>query len=197
MYLTNKKIKNKRTVSKKLLIASLIILAVLAVLAIVFLLVRNSSDDPSMNDQTDSLNSTEADEKVTNPAPPTESEANSGDNVPQKSENTTGEEPSPASETVEVLISNAGVYDGKVEINAFTTTVLRNGTCRITFVGEQTNTNVEKSTQARADATTTICIDNPFPVSELSSDDDWAVTVEYVSEDSSYSGEGKTRISIQ
>ncbi len=137
--------------------------------------------------------------------PPTEEEANAGDEAPIKQEplednsqepNNSGADQDDDSQStpVSVVISNIGVYDGMIEVSAFTPDAIANGTC--TYVFTSGANTVTKTTRARADASSSICIDEPFPVSELSASDEWGVGVTYKSESGNYIGTQQTVLQL-
>ncbi len=122
---------------------------------------------------------------------PTEEEENAGDNVPVK---TDPNQPAEDVTDLAVQISSVEVYEGQVEVRASTTTNIFNGSCYVEFSsGDDT---VNKILPAQADARSTICLDEPFDVSELSASNSWDVKVQMVSDDGKYKGEATSSLSL-
>lgn len=204
MYSRN--IQDKNSKNKKLKIISLLAVILLLIFALLIWAEKSGTIDllgnnPQKNSATD--NNSE-DESFINLEPPTEEEQSAGDEVDIKkntndptTENTTssGDTQNPGSTTaVTVVISDTGVYDGMVEVSAFTPDAIANGTCTYEFSsGAKT---VTKSNQARADASSSICIDNPFPVSELAGGDVWKVKVTYKSNSGTYEGTRESTLTL-
>ena len=145
-----------------------------------FLMTRESSNVSSPN----SLPTT-AD--GVNLAPPTEEEKQAGDlqkeeNIKkEEARNNPGLDPSDAT----VVITDAGVYDGIVEVRSFIPDHYEDGTCTIEFT--KGSNMVTKTAPAYRDVSTTICTNPVFSVSELGNGS-WQVTVRYNSESNKTAG---------
>lgn len=198
MYSNNRSTTKTSNKKKFLLIVS----ALLATLLMLFVVLE-------FTNTTNFLSSREEQDKSTDDSfsqPPTDEESNAGDEVPLKqdgnnpdNQNDSQQPDSPVSdetepETVALVISDIGVYDGNVEVSAFTPDAIANGTC--TYVFTSGSNTVTKTNLARADASSSICIDEPFPVSELSASDEWGVGITYKSESGNYIGTQQTILKL-
>lgn len=134
--------------------------------------------------------------------PPTDAEKKSGDNVDikkstQPTTNTQTTQPSSQGEvsgSASVAITDANVYNGQVEVRAFVSNMIADGTCTYTFTaGTKT---VTKTSPAKADASTTNCLTLDFNVSELSDSKKWNVTVKYENQQKTASGTAQTVLNI-
>lgn len=81
--------------------------------------------------------------------------------------------------TVSVIITDAGEYDGIIEVRSFIPDHFQNGTCTVTFT--QGSKTVTKETPARTDVSTTICMNPLIKRSELPASGTWQVRVAYTS----------------
>lgn len=96
-------------------------------------------------------------------------------------ESVTPQSPEKSKSTVSVGISYADVYNGKLEIRAFTTGAIEgNGTCTATV--SNSSKTIVKSSDAFIDATSTQCEPIYIPVSELGSGT-WKVIVKFSAPD--------------
>lgn len=85
-----------------------------------------------------------------------------------------------------VIITDAGQYDGVIEVRSFIPDHYEDGSCTIAFT--QGTLSVSKQTPAYKDATTTICTNPLFNRSEFPAGGVWSVVVSY----SSSSAEGSS-----
>lgn len=84
-------------------------------------------------------------------------------------------------EKVDVGVSFADIYDGKLEVRAFTSGVIESGTCKVVAKHTDNGSVVTESSQAFIDASTTQCAAVYIPVEKLSAGE-WRVYVEFSSE---------------
>ena len=124
--------------------------------------------------------------------PPTEEEANAGDDkkpelvAQQDREANSDQQSSDNSDSkkqVTVIITDADQYGSNIEVRSFIPDHYQDGTCIITI--SNGSDVIKKSTPAYKDASTTICTNPLFARSEFGSTGNWQVVVEYVS-DSAY-----------
>jgi hypothetical protein len=133
--------------------------------------------------------------------PPTDEEKKAGDNVDIKKNTppTTSQTPpqtstNEVSGSASVAITDANVYNGQVEVRAFVSNMIADGTCTYTFTsGTKT---VTKTSPAKADASTTNCLTLDFDVSELSYSKKWTVTVKYENQQKTASGSAQTVLNL-
>jgi hypothetical protein len=133
--------------------------------------------------------------------PPTDEEKKAGDNVDIKKNtpptSTTQTPPQTTKEVTgyaSVAITDANVYNGQVEVRAFVSNMIADGTCTYTFTsGTKT---VTKTSPAKADASTTNCLTLDFSVSELSYSKKWTVTVKYENQQKTASGSAQTVLNL-
>jgi hypothetical protein len=133
--------------------------------------------------------------------PPTDEEKKAGDNVDIKKNTptTTSQTPSQpntneVSGSASVAITDANVYNGQVEVRAFVSNMIADGTCTYTFTsGTKT---ITKTSPAKADASTTNCLTLDFNVSELSDSKKWTVTVKYENQQKTASGSAQTVLTL-
>lgn len=125
---------------------------------------------------------TEADNIILNP--PTDEEVNAGNEQKQEIIDQQDPEQTPQNENiVDVIIVDSTQYDSIIEVRAFASGSVKDGTCRITFT--KSKTNFSKEVPAKADATTTPCLTLEVPRSEFNSSGIWQVEVVYTSENTS------------
>lgn len=131
-----------------------------------------------------------------NYAPPTEEETTSSQdakkNLPADSSDSDSSTPttpdkntnSSSKKSTNVGISYADIYNGKLEIRAFTNTVIEGtGTCAATVVmKDMESMRITKSSKAFIDASSTVCEPLYIPVSELHKGT-WKVSVTFSSPD--------------
>ena len=126
--------------------------------------------------------------------PPTEEEQQAGDEqkdaiVDDESDDESDEQAQPSNSdqndrqddrsSANVVIVDAGQYDDIIEVRAFISDHIQDGTCRYRF--QRGNQTVNKQREARADATTTVCPTLEVDRSEFGSSGTWRVTVTYES----------------
>lgn len=110
--------------------------------------------------------------------PPTEEEQKAGDNVKESvtTENT-GTNTQPGNKSVNVIITDATQYDSIIEVRSFVPNHIEDGVCTITFTkGAET---LQKTANAFADASTSICTNPTIERSEFSSAGTWNLVVAY------------------
>jgi hypothetical protein len=131
-------------------------------------------------------NSTVSDEDGINYGPPTEEERRSADEVKEKLSEDNDRQDIPRDDDdkiiANVVVVDASQYGSEVEVRAFVSNHIQDGTCTISFSkpGQQT---IQKEVQARADASTSICGNVTMDRAEFPSDGDWTVVVSYNSQD--------------
>jgi hypothetical protein len=132
---------------------------------------------------------------------PTDTEKKSGDNVDLKknTQPTDSIQSQPQAQSTgvgsaSVAITDANVYNGQVEVRAFVSNKIADGTCTYTFTsGTKT---ITKTSPAKADASTTNCLTLDFNVSELSDSKKWTVTVKYENQQKTASGSAQTVLNL-
>ena len=92
-------------------------------------------------------------------------------------------DPSTGKQMVNVLITDAGIYDSNVEVRGFVSnTVEEQGSCVYVFTNSKTS--IQKTTRPLSNPTSTSCETVKFDVTELQTGI-WSVTLKFVS-DTSY-----------
>jgi hypothetical protein len=109
--------------------------------------------------------------------PPTENEQKAGD---LQKEEIINEEENPSVEYAKVIIVDASQYENIVEVRAFVSNVIKDGSCKFTFSKKDQSFSTE--TPAKADASTTTCITNDVSIDEFSESGVWEVEVTYTSD---------------
>jgi len=107
--------------------------------------------------------------------PPTEQEQAAGDK--QKEEIIDEEENTSVPDGAEVIIVDANQYDQEIEVRAFVSNLVEDGTCTITFT--KADLKIVKEVPANADASSTPCVTLTLPRSEFSETGTWDVSVTY------------------
>lgn len=120
-----------------------------------------------------------------NYSPPTDEEKAVGDTqkeeVDRKEESQNKPDDSPDKKSVTVIITDAGQYDGIIEVRSFVPDFFQDGTCTTTFTkGSRT---FKKEMPARTDSSTTICMNPLLKRSEFPVPGVWQVKVTYSSKD--------------
>lgn len=124
--------------------------------------------------------------------PPTDEEKQAGDQQKEtivNQENNQSELPNEAN----VVIVDASQYDSKIEVRAFVSNIIEDGTCIIKFTMD--SYSLTKEVPAYADASTTPCIAASVDRSEFASVGQWNVVVTY--KNSTIMGSAKGIIDIQ
>lgn len=127
---------------------------------------------------------------------PTEEEKTAGDRHKEeiidneKKQNEAQKDNSSQKKTATVIITDAGQYDGIIEVRSFIPDHYQNGTCTVTF--EKDGQTVIRETPARTDVSTTICMNPLIKRSAFPSAGAWQVTVSYDSEGASGRSEAQT-----
>jgi flagellar basal body-associated protein FliL len=136
------------------------------------------------------------DESFINLDPPTEEEQRSGDEIKDEliadDEDGTPSRPSGQKQPANVTIVDAGQYGSEVEVRAFVTNVLAEGTCSYRF--SRGSTIIDRQTAATPDATTTICRNLTLDRSDFPTAGDWQLTVSYESPD--HFGSNQTTLTL-
>lgn len=123
--------------------------------------------------------------------PPTDQEKKSGD---EKKKDITKEQESPRElpNTATVAITDASQYGEVIEVRAFVSNVVKNGTCEIRFTYQ--SFNVTKSVPANADAHSTPCMTLTVPRSEFQTPGEWSVKVTYKNDQVMGSASSKIKV---
>ena len=130
--------------------------------------------------------------------PPTEEEIQAGNDqkqaiINQEEQQTNNDEISDGKREADVVIVDASQYDQEVEIRAFISNAVQNGTCTYTF--KLNDTSFVRSMPAQADASTTPCITLTLARSDFNTSGNWNVTVRFESD--SYMGEKSSVLEIK
>jgi len=112
--------------------------------------------------------------------PPTSEESKAGDQQKDQIVQQETKPPTPAM-NAKVIIVDASQYDTSVEVRAFASNVIKNGTCTFTFT-KSGESSIEKTEPAYADASSSPCIALTVDRSEFPSAGTWQLTVKYTSE---------------
>jgi len=184
MYSQNKNHKKTKKNVKKVIIFALIIL--LAVLSVIYIIGQTNS----VSDEENAANQVTNDDLI-NFEPPTEQEQQSGDN---QKEDLVKDNNSSNTENAEVVIVDSSQYQDIVEVRAFVSNIIRDGTCTITF--SKNGESFSSETPARADASTTTCITNDVSINDFSESGVWEVEVRYVSGEISGSTKSTVEVSL-
>lgn len=178
-----KKLKNNSNNKAVIIVVASVVLAAIVGVSAYALYLNNSSDDQKKSSQETNLEKTDAEKEATqnlkdNPEEKLENNQNDTPSTPEQSSST-------GKYTVNVLLSTAGIYNGKVNAGGLVTDrVEEGGTCTYTFVnGSET---VSKTTDTLINPTSTSCKAINFSSDELPSNGIWKVKLSY----SSASSEG-------
>ncbi len=142
--------RNKKTNLKKLL---LIILITLPIIGVVFVVFRQRIQNNTQTAQTNGLG-----QKI-DYSPPTQEEKSAGDSQKQlivEKESQQSKTQTTATKTVSPVITDAGYYDGNIEVRGYVPGIFEDGgTCLVTL--SNNNATITKNIAARKGATTTDC----------------------------------------
>lgn len=175
--------KTNRTLKKKLLVG-----AAVAVVLIAGFMAYTSSRPADRSRATEPIANPLGSQTKINYDPPTKEEQQAGNE--QKQEIVDSQAAQSQSSTATVIIADAGQYGNQVEVRAFVTNVIQEGTCTSTFT--RGTTVVTRTVAALKDAKTTRCTNVAIPRSEFASAGTWDLTVTY----RSTTAEGKTNKQI-
>lgn len=156
--------------SRKFIYFTLLVVGISA-LALVYIQLRPTSTSKTLQNHATS--------ETINFDPPAEEEQKAGDD--QKQEIINGEETSTPPTTANVVIIDASQYDDQIEIRAFVSNIIQDGSCSI--VATRGSLSVTRQVAAAKDATTTQCMPVTIPRSEFLSSGTWNLTVTYTSSD--------------
>lgn len=183
------------TKNKKLLI---IVATLLLISGVLFILEKTKVIN--LYERTPETTNSTTNEPKIDLSPPTEEESKAGDEKKQqiinqeqynKTYNSNGN--SEDKTEAEVVIVDATQYDTEIEVRAFASNVLQNGTC--TFVFTNGSNTITKSMPASADASTTPCMTLTVPRAEFNQAGSWNLSVNF--ESSTYKGQATTKVGIQ
>ena len=121
-----------------------------------------------------STENTSGDRPSINLEPPTPEESKSGN---EKKIDIVKSDKLTLPNTATVAIVDAAQYSDKIEVRAFVSNVIADGTC--TYVFRKGNNTIQKEMPAKADARSTPCLNLVFPASELPEIGVWSLTITY------------------
>ena len=155
---------------KKLLVTS-----IAAVVLIAGFIAYNAPRQTDRSSATETIQNPLGSQTKINYDPPTKEEQQAGNE--QKQEIVDQQAARSQPNTATVVIADASQYDNKVEVRAFVTNVIQDGTCTSTFTrGPAT---VTRTVVALKDAKTTRCTNVTIPKCEFASAGTWGRTVTY------------------
>ncbi len=125
-----------------------------------------------------------------NYAPPTAEEAQAGD---QQKEEIITQEKVTLPDTAQIAIVDIGQYGNEVEVRAFVSNVVADGTCTITFT--KGDLKIIKQVPAYADASTTPCTNLTIPSRDFGASGTWDVILKY--ENNKLTGSTASTLEIQ
>jgi flagellar basal body-associated protein FliL len=173
---SNKNSKNKSKINNKIII----ILAVIIVLLLTLFVLERTGVINLYISTPNGSSSLDPEVNKINLDPPTEIEQNAGDAQKEKIiVQQDAELPSQNSNTVSVVIVDSTQYDSEIEVRAFASNIVQDGTCEITFT--RYTTTFSRVVPAKADASTTLCLTLDVPRSDFNSSGTWQVEVKYTS----------------
>lgn len=182
----SKKSKNKKN---KIII---IIVLLLVALAMLFVALEKTGVTNLFTLGNETAQEPTADVNTIDYGPPTEAEVEAGDT--QKDKIIAKEDQKPANEA-SVVIVDASQYDDIVEVRAFVSNIIEDGTCTYVFTKE--NSRIEKTSPAYGDASTTPCVTLTVPRSEFENSGTWNVTVTYTDTVNTITGSTSQDVEIQ
>lgn len=175
MYL-NKKSKNKSRINNKIMFA----VAVVIILLTTLLLLERTGVTNFYTSTPDKPPTSDPETSKINFDPPTEIERNASNTQKEEVVGQQNPEQKPQDgNTVNVVIVDSTQYDSEIEVRAFASNIVQDGTCKITFTKD--TASFSKEVPAKADASTTPCLTLNVPRTEFNSIGTWQVTVEYTS----------------
>ena len=183
------------TKNKKLLI---ILATLLLIASMLFILEKIKVIN--LYERTPEPNNSTSNEPKIDLGPPTEEESKAGDvkkeeiiNQEQNNQSSGSNGSTGNKSEAEVVIVDASQYDSEVEVRAFASNVVQNGTCIFEFTnGTESFT---KSMPASADASTTPCMTLTVPRAQFKQSGSWNLSV--IFESSSYKGQATSEVNIQ
>ena len=142
--------------------------------------------------ESDSNNTNVEEISEVNFSPPTEEELEAGDEIKDTIVNNDGNN-NPINEA-NVVIVDASQYDDEIEVRAFVSNIIEEGTCE--FVFSNASDSFVKSTTAKPDASTTPCVSLIVPRSEFKTPGEWNITVNYSGASSDTEGSNETTFTV-
>lgn len=149
------------------------LITLLLLLITIFLIYSNKFANDKKNTNTDLTDTTAS----INYSPPNEEEVNAGNNQKEQLPPADQEPEKPYNANVVIVDVNQNKQD--IEVRAFVSNVVKNGTCKIVF--EKNDLKFSKIVNAFADASTTPCMSLIVPREEFPEPGEWKVTVIYES----------------
>lgn len=128
--------------------------------------------------------------------PPTEEEAKAGDEIKEdiiKNEAEQQQKPTTDKTLAEIVIVDSTQYDNEIEVRAFVSNILKDGTCTFEFTNG--SEKITKTMPATADASSTPCMTLVVPRSEFTKTGTWNLTVSYDSDTAS--GSSKSSVEVK
>ncbi len=177
--------------NKKLLTLVLILLLIGLVLFIL-----EKTKVTNFYENTPASNTTTTNQPTINLDPPTEEEAKAGDEIKEdiiKNEAAQQQKPTDDKTKAEVVIVDSTQYDNEIEVRAFVSNVIKDGTC--TFVFTNGSEKITKTMPAPADASSTPCMTLVVPRTEFSKTGTWNLTVSYANDTAS--GSATSTVGVQ
>jgi len=129
--------------------------------------------------------------------PPTQEEKTAGDNQKTKivSSNKSNSPSDPkTTNSASVVVVDASQYTDVIEVRAFVSDHIEDGTCTFTFT--KNNLKIVKTEPAYADASTTPCITLDVPKGEFKLSGTWSLVVDYISKSEGVSGTNSTTVEV-
>ena len=186
---SNKKSKSKSKINSKIIV----VLAIIIVLFLTLFVLERTGVTNFYTSTPNGSSSSNPEVNKINLDPPTEIEQNAGNNQKEEIVGQQNPEQKPQdSDTVNVVIVDSTQYDSEIEIRAFASNIVQDGTCKITFTKD--NVSFFKEVPAKADASTTPCLTLNVPRAEFNSSGTWQVTVKYNS--TSVSGSANSTVAV-
>jgi len=172
---SNKNSKNKSKIKNKIMFA----IAVVIILLTTLLVLERTGVTNFYTSTPNGSSSSDPEVNKINLDPPTEIEQNAGN---AQKEEIVGQQdlqkPTQDSTIVSVVVVDSSQYDSEIEVRAFASNIVQDGTCKITFTKD--TASFSKEVPAKADASTTPCLTLNVPRAEFNSSGTWQVTVEYI-----------------
>lgn len=166
---------------KSPLTLALLTLVIAAIVLAVYFLFINKNENVSENniDSTSEIDF----------GPPTDEEKAAGDKI---KEDLVSQENNNVTEEAQVVIADASQYGSEIEVRAFVSNLVSDGTCVYSFSFESESFSL--SQPAKADASTTTCLTLVVPLERFNNSGKWSVEVTY---NGNVSGSSSTEFDIE
>ena len=142
------------------------------------------------------VSNTNSNQPIINLDPPTDEESKSGDDIKEdiiKNEAEQQQNPTSDKTKAEVVIVDSTQYDNEIEVRAFVSNIIEDGTCTYEFTNGADK--LSETMPATADASSTPCMTLIVPRSEFTKSGTWNLIIRY--DNSTATGSSNSTVEVK